>query len=314
MRVTVVIPVYNAEKFLAKAIESCLIQPETAEVMLADDGSSDSSIQIAEEFVKKDERVKLVFHPNRANKGTGAARNLGIINATSEYVSFLDNDDFYLPGRFTKAKELFEKFPDIDGVHEAIGTYAYDSESMETHMKRMKGGKPDHSQLELTTMDIAIEPKDLFEALLLEKNGWFHVNGITLKKSVFNKTGLHDEEFIWSEDTEYFFRLCYYGKIMAGRLNEPVAMRGIYKGNRTLTPYGDEKSRYYNIPMWKKMFDFMMDKKLSRTANKYILMRHLDFYSHDFSKRKINLPRKIIKGFNFLALLLKHPSLILKIV
>ena len=100
---------------------------------------------------------------------------------------------------------------------------------------------------------------------------------------------------------------------MAGRLNEPVAMRGIYKGNRTLTPYGDEKARYYNIPMWKKMFDFMLDKKLSKTANKYILMRHLDFYSHDFAKRKINFQRKIIKGFNLLGLLIKHPSLIGKI-
>lgn len=313
MKVSVVIPVYNAEKFLAKAIESCLALPETAEVILVDDGSKDNSVSIAESYVNNDARVKLVFHPNKQNRGTGASRNLGIVSSTSEYVAFLDNDDFYLPGRFSKAKELFEKYPEIDGVHEAIGTYPYDAESLETHMKRMKSGKNNHAQLELTTMDIAIEPAELFEALLLEKNGWFHVDGITLKKTVFEKTGLHDEEFIWSEDTEFFYRLCYFGKIMAGRLNEPVAMRGIYKGNRTLTPFGDEKARYYNVPLWKKMFEFMLDKKLSKTANRYILMRHLDFINHDFANRKINFQRKVVKGLNFLSLIIRHPSLIGKL-
>ncbi|MBI2721819.1 MAG: glycosyltransferase family 2 protein [Bacteroidetes bacterium] len=313
MRVSVVIPIFNAEKFLAKAIESCLIQPETAEVILADDGSMDGSISIAENFIKKDPRVKLVFHPNKENRGTGASRNLGIINSTSEFVSFLDNDDFYLPGRFTKAKELFENNPEIDGVYEAIGTFPYDQQSLEIHMKRMKDGKYNHSQLELTTMDIAAKPEDLFEVLLLEKNGWFHVNGITLKKTVFVKTGLHDEEFIWSEDTEFFYRLCYYGKLMAGRLTEPVAMRGIYIGNRTLTPHGDERARFFNVPLWKKMFVFMLDKKLSKAANRYILMRHLDFFNHTFAKRKINFKRKIVKGLHFAGLIIKHPKLLGKL-
>lgn len=313
MKVSVVIPVYNAERFLEKAIASCLEQSETAEVVLIDDKSTDKSIEIAESFIKKDPRVKLYFHPNKENRGTGASRNLGILKATSDYVAFLDNDDFYLPGRFTKAKELFETYPDIDGVYEAIGTYPYDEEGLQYHVQRMKSGKRDHSRLELTTLTKEVSPEDLFEAILLETYGWFHVNGLTLKKSTFEKTGLHDEAFIWSEDTEFFFRLCYYAKLMPGRLDEPVAMRGVYKGNRTLTPYGDERARYFNVPLFKKMFDFMLEKKLSKKCNRYILMRHLDYISHDFAKRPIDFKRKVVKGINFLGLLIKHPSLLFKL-
>lgn len=314
MKVSIVIPVYNAERFLEKAIDSCLVLPEAEEIILVDDKSSDRSVEIAEKYVKKDKRVKLYFHPNKENKGTGASRNLGIMKANCEYVSFLDNDDFYLPNRFSKTKEVFEANVDIEGVYEAIGTYAYDEESLEVHMKRMKEGKKNPNKLELTTIDRPVKPEDLFEAVLFETYGWFHMNGLTLKKSIFEKTGLLDEYFIWSEDTEFFFRLSYYGKLLAGNLTEPVAMRGVYKGNRTLTPYGDERAKFYNVPMWKKMFEFMLKNKLSKRSNRYILMRHLDNISQDFVKREIDFTRKVLKGLNFLALLLKYPKLLPKIV
>lgn len=314
MKVSVIIPVYNAERFLEKAIESCLALSETEEVILVDDKSSDRSVVIAEKYQQNDKRVKLYFHPNKENRGTGASRNLGIVKASCEYISFLDNDDFYLPSRFKKTAEIFKNNKDLDGVYEAIGTYAYDDESMNIHLQRMRDGKISGKNLELTTIDIPIKPEDLFEAVLFETHGWFHVNGLTLKKSAFKKAGMHDEFFIWSEDTEFFFRLSYYAKLMAGNLTEPVAMRGVYKGNRTLTPHGDERARYYNVPMWKKMFEFMLSNNLSARSNRYILMRHLDNISHEFAKRDVNFVRKVIKGINFLRLMLKYPKTLLKII
>lgn len=314
MKVSIIIPVYNAERFLGKAMDSCLELPETGEVILVDDQSTDSSLNIAEKYVQKDKRVKLFFHPNKENRGTGASRNLGIIKSSCEYVAFLDNDDFYLPNRFKKTEEVFSANKDIDGVYEAIGTYAYDQESYEGHLKRMKESKTNPEKLDLTTIERPVNPEDLFEAVLFETYGWFHINGLTLKRRVFEKTGMHDEFFIWSEDTEFFYRLSFFGKLMAGNLTEPVAMRGVYKGNRTLSPHGDERAKFYNIPMWKKMFEFMLQNKLSKRSNRFILMRHLDNINHEFVKREVNFMRKIIKGKNFLLLLLEHPKLLMKII
>ena len=73
------------------------------------------------------ERIKLFRHPNGKNKGAGASRNLGLENATFDFVSFLDADDWYLPNRFEKAKTLF-KDPEVDGVYEPIGAWFYNEE------------------------------------------------------------------------------------------------------------------------------------------------------------------------------------------
>lgn len=92
---SVIIPVYNAEKYLANCLDSVLDQPCLIhEVLCVDDGSCDSSAAIVRAYAKKDGRVKLL---QQANAGAGVARNHGIEAATGEYVLFLDADDWLLP-------------------------------------------------------------------------------------------------------------------------------------------------------------------------------------------------------------------------
>ncbi len=316
MKVSVVIPVYNAERFLEKAIRSVLEQPETAEVIVADDKSTDASVEIARKLSLEDKRVIIIAHPDKQNHGTAATRNLGIKYASSEYVAFLDNDDFYLPGRFEKAKELFANMKDIDGVHEAIGTHAYDKEGLEAHMNRMKVSKQkNHTNLELTTMDEVINPEDLFEELLFLKKGWPHINGLSVKRSVFDKVGYFDEELLLVEDVEFFLRLSSKTMLVTGRINEPVAMRGVYKGNRTLTPeISKEALKKYRILAWNKIFKCMLGNKFSTKANRYILQTHLNYYSSEFVQTPLGLKRKIKKGINLLIIMIHHPKCILKVI
>lgn len=88
---SVIIPVYNAELSLARCIESILRQNfNDIEVLLIDDGSTDSSIQICEEFVSKDSRVKIF---KKDNGGVSSARNLGLKEACGEWITFVDSDD-----------------------------------------------------------------------------------------------------------------------------------------------------------------------------------------------------------------------------
>lgn len=94
-KISVVVPVYNNEKYLKKSIQSILNQTFTdVEIILVDDGSTDSSGDICDEFVEKDSRCK-VLHQN--NAGVCAARNAGMMVAAGQYIAFIDSDDWVEP-------------------------------------------------------------------------------------------------------------------------------------------------------------------------------------------------------------------------
>ena len=93
-KISVIIPVYNAEKYLYRCIDSVLVQTFTNwELLLIDDGSKDSSGVICDEYAAKDTRVK-VFH--KENGGVSDTRNYGLDLAQGKYLMFLDSDDFWL--------------------------------------------------------------------------------------------------------------------------------------------------------------------------------------------------------------------------
>jgi glycosyltransferase involved in cell wall biosynthesis len=78
MNISVIIPVYNAEKYVAQAVESALQFEEVYEVILIEDKSPDNALIICEELTQKYDRVKLFQHPDKGNHGASTSRNLGI--------------------------------------------------------------------------------------------------------------------------------------------------------------------------------------------------------------------------------------------
>lgn len=91
--ISVIVPVYNIEKYLPRCIDSILDQTyKNWEAIFVNDGSTDNSLKILEEYKKRDERIKII---DKKNAGSGAARNDGIENSRGEYVAFLDSDDWY---------------------------------------------------------------------------------------------------------------------------------------------------------------------------------------------------------------------------
>ena len=91
-KVSVIVPVYNTEKYLHRCIDSILAQTFTDfEVLLIDDGSKDGSGKICDEYSAKDSRIR-VFH--KENGGVSSARNLGLRNAQGEWIIFIDSDDW----------------------------------------------------------------------------------------------------------------------------------------------------------------------------------------------------------------------------
>lgn len=98
--VSVVVPIYNVEKYLRNCLDSLLVQTiKNFEVICVDDGSPDKCGVICDEYTAKDRRVKVIHQKNR---GAGAARNVGLAKAKGRYIAFLDADDMYRPDTLAK--------------------------------------------------------------------------------------------------------------------------------------------------------------------------------------------------------------------
>lgn len=99
--VTIIMPVYNASKYMRESIDSILAQTyENWKLILVDDGSKDDSRKIIEEYCKKDTRIEKIF--SEKNEGVAATRNKGILAAEGTYLAFLDSDDLWKPDKLEK--------------------------------------------------------------------------------------------------------------------------------------------------------------------------------------------------------------------
>ena len=107
IKVSLVVPVYNAEKYLAKSIESMLSQSlKEMELILVNDGSKDNSLAICEEYAKKDSRITVI---NKKNEGACIARNTGIARAKGKYIQLADADDYIDNNMLEEQYNLAEK-------------------------------------------------------------------------------------------------------------------------------------------------------------------------------------------------------------
>lgn len=107
--VSVIIPVYNCERYVADAIESVLAQTyKPTEIIVVDDGSTDKSAKIIEQYIPS------VQYAHQSHNGSGAARNLGIELAHGNFFSFLDADDTWMKEKLTYQMEAFKNDPGLD--------------------------------------------------------------------------------------------------------------------------------------------------------------------------------------------------------
>lgn len=121
-KISVIIPVYDTERYLVECIESVINQTlQDLEIILVDDGSPDNAPVLCDEFAKQDRRIKVV---HKKNEGLGFARNSGLDEATGEFVSFIDSDDFISHDMMEKLYLTAKKY-DADEVRS--GTVFYNN-------------------------------------------------------------------------------------------------------------------------------------------------------------------------------------------
>ncbi|WP_312075177.1 glycosyltransferase family 2 protein [Chryseobacterium sp.] len=257
MKISVITPVYNAEKYITRAVESALQFDEVYEVILVEDQSPDNALEVCQKLTEKYNRVKLYQHPDKKNHGAGASRNLAIEKSTGDFIAFLDADDYYLSNRFNAEKELF-KDPEVDAVYGALGVHYYSEKAKEQYYS-LFGDR-------LTTVYQKYSPKDVFPGQLNMKGsfGLFSIDALTIrKKPLLDKVKpLFKTHLRLHQDTELLFRSSYYLNFYPGILDKAVAMRGVHESNR-ITQVDAKKVKPSNtrVMLWREVNDWAKNEE-----------------------------------------------------
>lgn len=267
MNISVIIPVYNAENFVAKAIESALQFPEVKEVLLIEDASPDNALQVCQKLEAEHDRVKLFQHSDKGNHGAGASRNLGLENASCPFIAFLDADDFYLPNRFSADKKILLENLSADFIYNAIGAHYYSAEA-EAGFK----GLDFH---EVTTVREPIDSTGLFESFIRfrEGVGYFSLDGLTIRRHILSRMNYwFNPELRLHQDSEFIHRLTYYATGMAGEISEPVAIRGVHDHNRITAARRNPVIRdKHQTEYWISMYNWAVKEDIPTDYQRHIL-------------------------------------------
>lgn len=122
MLISIILPVYNVSEFLPKCLDSILCQDyKDLEILCIDDASTDNSLNILEDYAKKDNRIRII--KNKYNTGVGEARNIGLKKAKGKYVHFVDPDDWLEKGLYSNLYKKIEEFSNPDLIYFKYNTY-----------------------------------------------------------------------------------------------------------------------------------------------------------------------------------------------
>lgn len=111
-KISIIIPIYNAEKFLDRCLLSVLGQNYTNfEIIAINDGSNDGSLSVLQHYAESDRRIRIV---DQKNRGVAAARNVGLAHASGDYILFIDADDWINPNMVSTLVKLIEETPEAD--------------------------------------------------------------------------------------------------------------------------------------------------------------------------------------------------------
>jgi glycosyltransferase involved in cell wall biosynthesis len=208
--VSIMMPAYNAERFIGQAIESALVQSYPYwELVVVDDGSTDQTSKIVTGFA--DTRIK-VFH--QSNGGEAAARNTALRQMTGEYLAFLDADDLYLPEHLESTVDYLQSHPEYDAVY-SDGFYIDEKGSQLKGLSSRRRGPFDG---------------DIFEEMVRASDVFGAPVCVLLRSAVIFKNHLDfDPEIVIGPDWDFFVRLAEVARI--GFIRQPTCLYRIHTTN-----------------------------------------------------------------------------------
>lgn len=183
---SIVVPIYNEEKFICEALDSIAAQTDADwEALLIDDGSTDSTPGILDEYVKRDNRFR-VFH--KSNGGQSSAINLGVREAKGEWLCWLSGDDYFHPQKLEMNRRWIRDYPEILFFFTGFWLIEPDGKKIEYPLDWLKLENPAYHLIQLL------------------RNNWVMGISICIKREAWLKTGEFDGRFRYAHDLDMWVR------------------------------------------------------------------------------------------------------------
>ena len=247
IKVSVVMPIYNAGDYLTRAIGDILQQtlPEL-ELICVNDGSTDNSLSIIKSFMKKDQRIKLI---NQQNAGTSVARNVGIEAAVGQYIIFLDADDFYEKDLLKQLYEAAEK----DSLDVAVARFDIYNDNQNKYSLPME--EP-HSGI---FVDGSVSSKNEYPDFILSSTTGYVWN------KLFRTTFVKNMELAFDPELYVFEDVCFVCSALAlaervAKIDDILIHHRVYSEQSRARLF---RKYYSQVPVvYKKLKDFLMQRGL----------------------------------------------------
>lgn len=300
--VSVITIFYNAAAFMQEAIDSVLDQSYSNwELLLVDDGSSDSSTEIAKELASKfPAKVRYLEHHDHLNKGMSASRNLGINNALGEYICFLDADDMWKPNKLFEQVTIMLNNPEVKMLYgNTLFWWSWKNDSRKKDVLPGLGVKTG-----------VINPPELIPKFLNITAAVPATCSIMCRKQLFNRIMFEDAFTGLYEDQAFYYKIC---------LTEPVYVSDSiwdkYRQHPSSACYiaGQNGELYLKrLEFLKWLWDFISSNDLgNKTITRAILQ---EFWRNHFlciyqNKFLLSIIRPLLKKFLRLERLLVPESI-----
>lgn len=254
--VSIIIPIYNAEKYLAETIKSAINQTwENKEIIVVDDGSTDRSLVIANQFSE----YGLIIISQKKN-GAAAARNVGLRNAKGSFIQFLDADDLLSPNKIELQMEEISTFPEKISLSNSV--HFFEGSDPLTF-------SPSKADIDLFTS--TGEPSDFLLNLYgrVGHGGIVPVHSWLTPRALLDKAGYWNESLSLDDDGEYFCRVvlastevvfvqhtyAYYRKYKSNKsLSAQNTLKALQSAYKTLNLKEDHFRRYKEKDFYSKTF------------------------------------------------------------
>jgi glycosyltransferase involved in cell wall biosynthesis len=213
-RISIIIPVYNGERYIAQTIESVIAQTEKNwEIIAVNDGSPDGSLAILNRYAEKmPDRIRVI---SVKNGGVSSARNTAVAAARGTFIAFLDQDDLWAPEKLRRQLEMFSANPrlGISFTNEAL----IDSNGKVLRQDVLKFVKEQRGHV--------------FESLVFDN--FIPISSVMLRKELFNRTGGFNPAYVLAED--YDFLLKAVRDEIADYIDEPLLLYRVHGKSGTYT-------------------------------------------------------------------------------
>lgn len=298
--VSIIIPTYNRAEVIAETLKSVLLQTyQNWECIIIDDRSTDNSFEIIDAYSKSDSRFKFIVKDNKRKKGASTSRNIGIENATGDYIQFLDSDDLLHAEKIEHQIALLN-----ENDRFTISTCLW--ERFETSIKEINEF---HNKADYRSFD---NTEEYFKTIG-KYGGFFPPEAFLISRDLINFSGYWNESLTNNDDGEFFFRILSNASKMIFAEKSFVYHRKATQGNENLSELDSREKIYSLINSWKiiealyvvryndQNSDYINKKKEAvynslKQKNKFIIKENTFFFKNQIKQDNFTLKlKKLIK-------------------